>query len=91
LNLIVLHAFLHFGLSSRWLVLLQSLFPLTDALSSCRSGGGFAADVAWPPLLQMLCCSERVGPIRGCFAASMVIVYGGCFAAVQFYSGCFAA
>jgi hypothetical protein len=29
----------------------------------------------------MLCCWERVGPIRGCFAALMVLCLGRCFAA----------
>jgi hypothetical protein len=36
-----------------------------------------------PPLLQMLHCGERVSPVRGCFAMSMVAVSGICFAAMQ--------
>jgi hypothetical protein len=51
--------------------------------------------------MQMLCCCERDGPIRECFAASMVVVFGRRFAAVVLgradalppwcFGGCFAA
>jgi hypothetical protein len=43
-----------------------------------------------PPLMQMLCCCECVGPVHECFAASMVVVFGGCFAARCVRGGCLA-
>jgi hypothetical protein len=101
LCLIVLHAIVHFGLSSSWLVLPQSLFSVADALPlSLFLDGCFAITVAradaLPPvsLGSPLCgrCFAAEGvmaPIRGCFAA--IALLGRMFCRHCCSSGCFAA
>jgi hypothetical protein len=65
-------------LACRCFAAVSVLAPSADALprrwSLCL--GRVLLPVFRPPLMQMLGCCERVGPIRGCFAASMVFVLG---------------
>jgi hypothetical protein len=61
LCLIMLHVTLHFG---SLVVGVAAVVAQADALPPVSLR---------PPPMQMLCCWEHDGPIRGCFAASVVM------------------
>jgi hypothetical protein len=60
--------------------------PFVDALP-CRWSlclGGCCRQCLGPPNMQILCCCECVGPIRGCFATLVVFVFGRMLCRLKF-------